>query len=114
MLPEVRNVMQVALRNLDGVDVLVIRSVLGLWIPTVLDCIESGRIDRAANIVDFLHNLPIDKADLSSWNIDYFLAMSLPQFLETFPLTEVPREALIDTISGLMQLASERSLLKQH
>ena len=45
--------------------------------------------------MNLIHNLPLDEASQRRWNIDYFLSMELPAFLEHFEKVKSARRVVL-------------------
>ncbi|WP_213946988.1 hypothetical protein [Luteibacter sp. dw_328] len=91
-----------AVGRIDDVPILSIQIVLKTWLPEAIRVAESGNIDRAVAVLNFLHNLPLTPEQRERWNLDYFLAIELPTFLDTFGLNEVPTLSLLKTLDAIV------------
>ena len=55
----------------------------------------------AGRILNLIHNLPLDEASEQRWDIDYFLSMELPTFLEHFDEVESARSIALSVCKEL-------------
>lgn len=94
-----------ALGRIDDVPLVPIRIVLKAWLPEAIRSAEIGDIDRAVASLNFLHNLPLTAEQRERWNVDYFLAIELPTFLDTFGLNEVPTVRLLKTLDAIVAVS---------
>lgn len=68
------------LTNLHTIAVHSTKRIVEFCIPKVIDHVKNKDYRSAGFILNLLHNLPMDKADFLSWNLDYFLRVELSTF----------------------------------
>ena len=72
------------LDSLDSISIASIRRVVGYCVLEAVHEIQRSNYVGAGFILNLIHNLPLDDASEQNWDIDYFLSMELPTFLEHF------------------------------
>lgn len=72
------------LKNLDLISLASTRAIVKMCIPEVIIQIRNSDFVSAGLILNLIHNLPFDEKSKKTWDIDYFLSMELPTFLERF------------------------------
>ena len=72
------------LANLDSITVASTKKIVKRCVTETIDQIKGGDFVGAGRILNLVHNLPLDEAGEQRWDIDYFLSMELPIFLEHF------------------------------
>ncbi|MEO3712401.1 MULTISPECIES: hypothetical protein [Roseateles] len=70
--------------DLDSIAVSSTRKIVERCAAEAIDQIKDGDFVSAGRILNLVHNLPLDEASEQRWDIDYFLSMELPTFLEHF------------------------------
>jgi len=96
------------LANLDSITVASTKKIVGCCVLEVIDQIKNSNFVSAGMILNLIHNLPLDKTNEQRWDIDYFLSMELPTFLESFDEIKSSRKIAL-CVCG--QLASQYSSL---
>ncbi|WP_269632527.1 hypothetical protein [Pelomonas sp. BJYL3] len=76
--------LQKVLVDLDSIAVSSTRKIVERCAAEAIDQIKDGDFVSAGRILNLVHNLPLDEASEQRWDIDYFLSMELPTFLEHF------------------------------
>lgn len=72
------------LTNINSISVASTREIVRCSVLEVVDQIKSKNFVSAGLILNLIHNLPLDKVSETHWDVDYFLSMELPAFLEHF------------------------------
>ena len=80
VLPCLQNV----LADLGSITVSSTRKIVERCTVEAIDQVRSADFVGAGRILNLIHNLPLDEASAQRWDIDYFLSMELPTFLEHF------------------------------
>ena len=80
LLPALKNVVA----NFDIIPVIFTRNIVEYSVKEAVKCVEDSEHLSAARILNLIHNLPFDKEEEKCWDIDYFLEMELPSFLEHY------------------------------
>ena len=93
------------LNTLDSITVESTRKIVEYCTSEAIDQIKSSDFIGAGMILNLIHNLPLNDASEQCWDIDYFLSMELPTFLEHFDEIKSSRMIVL-YVCG--QLASER------
>jgi len=78
--PCLRNI----LKNLDLISIASTKIIVDMCIPEVIVQIRNSDFVSAGLILNLIHNLPFDEKSKETWDVDYFLSMELPTFLERF------------------------------
>jgi hypothetical protein len=78
--------------NLSSVSVPSTRIILQHCVAAAIDQVIAEDFVSAGRILNLIHNLPLDEVKEQCWDIDYFLSIELPQFLEHFDGTKSSRE----------------------
>ena len=76
--------LQKVLVDLDSIAVSSTTKIVERCAAEAIDQIKDGDFVSAGRILNLVHNLPLDEASEQRWDIDYFLSMELPTFLEHF------------------------------
>lgn len=80
-----------ALAELDSIAVLSTRRILGRCVAVAIEQIKDANFVSAGRILNLIHNLPLDEASEQRWDVDYFLSVELPTFLEHFEVIKSAR-----------------------
>lgn len=72
------------LANLDSIAVPSTRKIVERCVPEAIKQIKELDCVSAGLILNLIHNLPLSGASQQRWDVDYFLSMELPTFLEHF------------------------------
>lgn len=70
------------LTNLHTIEVNSTKRIVEFCIPKAIEQVKNKKYISAGFILNLLHNLPMDKADFLSWNLDYFLTNELPTYID--------------------------------
>jgi hypothetical protein len=92
------------LDDLDSISVSSTREIVGRCAAEAVDQIKGASFVSAGRILNLIHNLPLDEASEQRWDVDYFLSMELPAFLEHF---EEIKSARLIALFVCKQLASQ-------
>ncbi|AYQ29537.1 MULTISPECIES: hypothetical protein [unclassified Polaromonas] len=76
--------LEVVLEHADSITVLSTRKIVELCVPEVISQVRNSDFISAGMILNLIHNLPLDETRRQSWDIDYFLSIELPTFLDRF------------------------------
>lgn len=76
--------LQKVLVDRDLISVSSTRKIIERCAAEAIDQIKDGHFVSAGWILNLVHNLPLDEVRERNWDIDYFLSMELPTFLEHF------------------------------
>lgn len=68
------------LTNLHTIEVHSTKKIIEFCIPKAVVQVKKNNYRSAGFILNLLHNLPMDKDDILSWNLDYFLRFDLSTF----------------------------------
>jgi hypothetical protein len=60
------------------------RNILKYCIGEALRQIKQSKLTSAGRVLNLIHNLPLSLEGLNNWDLDYFISMELPNFLEYF------------------------------
>lgn len=60
------------------------RNILKYCIGEALQQIKQSKLTSAGRVLNLIHNLPLSLDGLNNWDLDYFISMELPNFLEHF------------------------------
>ncbi|OWG18545.1 hypothetical protein KDK82_2024 [Delftia sp. K82] len=60
------------------------RNILKYCIGEALQQIKQSKLTSAGRVLNLIHNLPLSLEGLNNWDLDYFISMELPNFLEHF------------------------------
>jgi hypothetical protein len=60
------------------------RNILKYCIGEALQQIKQSKLTSAGRVLNLIHNLPLSLEGLNNWDLDYFISMELPHFLEYF------------------------------
>lgn len=72
------------LANLDSITIEMTKKIIEHCVIEAIEQIKSSSFVSAGMILNLIHNLPLNEASEQLWDIDYFLSMELPTFLEHF------------------------------
>lgn len=72
------------LADLDSITVSSTRKIVERCAAEAVDQIKGANFVSAGRILNLIHNLPLNEASEQRWDVDYFLSMELPTFLEHF------------------------------
>ncbi|MDE2000263.1 MAG: hypothetical protein KGI52_15195 [Burkholderiales bacterium] len=81
------------LKTVDSITIPSTRHIVVRCVAEAINQIKSSDFISAGRILNLIHNLPLNEASDQRWDIDYFLSMELPAFLED--LEEVKNARLI-------------------
>lgn len=70
------------LTNLHTIEVHSTKKIIEFCIPKAVVQVKKNNYRSAGFILNLLHNLPMDKDDILSWNLDYFLTNELPTYID--------------------------------
>jgi len=90
------------LETLESITVSSTRKIIKRCVTEAICRTKSSDFVSAGLILNLIHNLPVDEASQQRWDIDYFLSIELPTFLEHFE--EVKSSRMI-TLYVCQQLA---------
>jgi hypothetical protein len=68
------------------------RNILKYCIGEALQQIKQSKLTSAGRVLNLIHNLPLSLESLNNWDLDYFISMELPNFLEYFEEIHNPRD----------------------
>jgi hypothetical protein len=91
-------------QNIASISNASTREAMSYCIEVVLILMEQAEFRKAGDILNLLHNLPIDVEDEKMWDIDYFLSMELVSFLRKVNKCEEMRLVALKVVS---EIASE-------
>lgn len=72
------------LAEIGSITIASTKNIVEHCVSEAINQIRDSDLISAGLILNLIHNLPLDEASEQRWNIDYFLAMELPVFLERF------------------------------
>ncbi|RAQ01556.1 hypothetical protein DPR02_32455 [Burkholderia cepacia] len=72
------------LADINLITVLSTRRIVERCVAEAIDQVKGGNFVSAGWILNLVHNLPLDEMSERRWDIDYFLSMELPTFLDHF------------------------------
>lgn len=90
--------------ELELVTVPSTRTIIGHCVAEAITQIKGGDFLSAGMILNLIHNLPLDESARQRWNVDYFISMELPTFLERY---EEIRSARLLVLHICAELARE-------
>ncbi|WCM94721.1 hypothetical protein M5C99_08440 [Acidovorax sp. NCPPB 2350] len=73
-----------ALKDAESIEIDYSRNIISYCIREAVEQIEASRFKSAGLILNLIHNLPLEDEELSRWDVDYFLSMELPTFLDNY------------------------------
>lgn len=92
---EVLDCLKDVLENLDLITIPSTRKIVEFCTTKAIDQIKDAELVGAGLILNLIHNLPLDEASERRWDIDYFLSMELPTFLERFDEIKPARQVVL-------------------
>ena len=92
------------LLDLDSVIVSSTREIVERCVEEAVDQVKCANFVSAGRILNLIHNLPLNEASERRWEIDYFLSVELPAFLEHF---EEIKTAMLIALFVCKQLACQ-------
>lgn len=90
--------------DLDSITIGSTRSIIAHCVAEAANQVKDGDFVSAGLILNLIHNLPLDGASEQRWDIDYFISIELPTFLEHF---EEIKSARLITLFVCKQLARQ-------
>lgn len=76
--------LQKILVGIHSIEISSTRNIVGHCTAEAINQIKNGNFISAGRILNLIHNLPLDQPSKQRWDIDYFLSIELPTFLEHF------------------------------
>ncbi|TCU68409.1 hypothetical protein EDE08_109187 [Bradyrhizobium sp. R2.2-H] len=76
--------LQQVLAEVDSVAVSSTRKIIARCVAEAIAEIKGANFIGAGWILNLIHNLPLDDVSEQRWDVDYFLSMELPTFLDHF------------------------------
>lgn len=73
-----------ALGSLDLISISSSREIVRFCVSEVIRQVKNADFVSAGMILNLIHNLPMDILKQRCWDVDYFLSMELPTFLDRF------------------------------
>ncbi|MGY8639218.1 hypothetical protein RAD15_42845 [Bradyrhizobium sp. 14AA] len=70
--------------DVNSIEISSSRKIVGRCVPEVIDQVRAAHFVSAGWILNLIHNLPLDEVSQLRWDVDYFLSIELPTFLEHF------------------------------
>lgn len=89
------------LANLDSISISSTKMVIEHCVSEVISQIGDLNFISAGMILNLIHNLPLDEVSEKNWDIDYFLSIELPTFLESFDKIRSSRRIVLYVCSQL-------------
>lgn len=83
------------LKSLDSISIESIRRVVGYCVLEATHEIQRSNYVGAGLVLNLIHNLPLDAASKTHWDIDYFLSIELPAFLEHYDEIKFSRKIVL-------------------
>ena len=83
------------LLSLDLITVSSTRKIVEFCIEEVIAQVKNSDFVGAGMILNLIHNLPLNEASEQRWDIDFFLSIELPTFLEHFDENESSRKIVL-------------------
>lgn len=96
------------LSNIDSITIKSTRNIIEYCTIEAIGQIKNSNFVIAGIILNLIHNLPMDEESAQQWDIDYFLSMELPSFLEHFNEIESSRSIVLYVCKQLSDLALPR------
>jgi hypothetical protein len=84
-----------ALANIDLILVPSSKAIVSYCVSKAVDEVKSSNYMSAGLILNLIHNFLLDKESERTWEIDYFLSIELPEFLERFDEVKAAREIVL-------------------
>ncbi|MBP6863173.1 MAG: hypothetical protein KBC57_12570 [Neisseriaceae bacterium] len=84
--------LEAVLAEIDLISIVSTKKIIEYCTLEAIKQIKDSNFISAGFILSFIHNLPLDEASEQSWDIDYFLWMELPAFLEHFDEIQPARQ----------------------
>lgn len=92
------------LGNLDSISIVRIRRIVACCVSEAVNEIQRSNHVGAGLILNLIHNLPLDDASKQDWDVDYFLSMELPTFLDHFDEVKSARKIVLCLFSEIAAL----------
>lgn len=109
---EANECLDMALKEMESIGLMCTREILMYCIAEAIALIVAGNYIAAGYVLNLVHNLPFDIEEMRDWNVDYFLSVELPAFLEHFDEIQPARNIVLHTLFHLTRdlLAPSRAL----
>lgn len=98
---DVRRCLTDVLQKNDVILVESTKKIFEICIQAAVLEVDRSNFNSAGVILNLIHNLPLDEADKACWDIDYFLSIELPTFLEHFDEIACSREIALCVFAQL-------------
>jgi hypothetical protein len=95
--------LQEVLASLDSISIPSSRKIVHKCVSEVIRQVNNSNFISAGMILNLIHNLPMDNLKQQRWDIDYFLSMELPSFLDRFDEIESARVIALYVSNQLAQ-----------
>lgn len=105
----VRNCLADVLHNIDSISVESTRRIFETSVSAAIDELDRSNFASAGLILNLIHNLPLDDTRRQEWDVDYFLSIELPTFLEHFDEISTARKIVLCVCGELPALYTELS-----
>jgi hypothetical protein len=76
--------LEYVLAELDSIGVPSSRTIIERCAAEAVDQIKGANFVSAGRVLNLIHNLPLNEASEEQWDVDYFLSIELPTFLEHY------------------------------
>lgn len=93
--------LQKILLDIDSITVSGTRKIVERCVEEAIDQIKGSDFVSAGWILNLVHNLPLDEESEQRWDIDYFLSIELPAFLEHFEEIKSARQIVLHVCKQL-------------
>jgi hypothetical protein len=93
--------LQEILDTLDSISVVSSKNIIAYCVSEAIAQIKTLDFVSAGMILNLIHNLPLDEASETRWDIDYFLSMELVTFLENFETIKCSRKIVLTVFCQL-------------
>jgi hypothetical protein len=87
--------LQDVLANLDSITVSSTKKIVEYCVVEAIDQVKGDDFASAGWVLNLIHNLPLNEASEQRWDIDYFLSIELPTFLEHFEEIKSARQIVL-------------------
>lgn len=105
----VRDCLADVLQNIDSILVESTRKIFQTSVSAAIDEVDRSNFASAGLILNLIHNLPLDETRRQGWDVDYFLSIELPTFLEHFDEISTARKIVLCVCGELPALYKESS-----
>lgn len=97
----VMNGLQQVESNLNKITNETTKNILKFCVPIAIDQVQNSNYAEAGWILNFAHNFPIQEEKQKNWDVDYFLSVELPAFLDHYEEIKSARKIVLYVCSQI-------------